>query len=263
LAAPTGRRTLFFGRLALASGQRHHRLILITRPIPLRLGLLDNEELLKARSVELAERSKRLIERTNDTNTKSNLGDCAAELIRLDNSNRFDSAQKALEQSVQWSEAERSLAHEIHSAEQMQNNTLAMSFDEVIQILDNWSRSYITSAHPEINIAGQNLYRALQQLVVPEERSTQKAALNYLMELFEVLLAHIGTKKDEVDNKSILTVRQLRRMRDAVLVTRELDIDDPELLDNQSRENLQFDSVTTARDALDEIYKNIVPVILP
>ncbi|MEO8104896.1 MAG: hypothetical protein ABI602_00990 [Candidatus Saccharibacteria bacterium] len=224
---------------------------------------MDNQEVLKARSVELAERANRLAERAGGTESQTKLRNCADELINLDNAARFEAAQSALEHSTQWSEDQRSLAHEINAAWLAQWGHQPMSFEQVLEILDGWVHTYQASSHPEIRTAGQNLRQALDQLVIPAQPAVQKDALNYLLELFEVLLSHLEAKQEQVNDQMKHTIHMLRNLRDATLVTRELTVDEADLLDNEKSSATQFDKVTAARDALDEIYASITPIIVP
>lgn len=223
---------------------------------------MDNQNILKARGIELAERAQRLRSRAPDTKTQEKLDNCADELIRPDNTDRFETAQNALELAAGWREEDRSLAHEINSAWLDQHGLDPISLEQALPTLTTWAALYQRSTRPEIQAAGKNLASALGQLAAPQQRSTQKYALNYLLEFLEAMLAHLATRDDGDDNMT-QTIRLLRSMRDAALVSRELIVDDAELLEADKVEDNQFDQVTQAREALDEIYSSMTQASRP
>ena len=87
-----------------------------------------------------------------------------------------------------------------------------------------------------------------------------KQALDYLISFLETILSHVQTKNNE--DKENSTISQLRNMRDAVLVKRELVIDISELVKENENENINANSVELARETLNEIYNKVKPITI-
>ena len=218
-----------------------------------------NTDTLKARSIELAERANRLRDKANDSAIKDKFDNAADSLIQIDNIDRFYLAQTMLEKDTAWSEEMRSLAHEINSAHHVLTNSTPISFEASMQTLEGWNKVYLSSSSPEISKIGSEIDSALQTLYINDPRSDRKYALDYLISFFETVLSHIQT--NNIANEDDPTVNQLRNMRDAVLVRRELTIDISELVKENADENINDDSVKLARETIAELYKTIKPVV--
>jgi hypothetical protein len=225
---------------------------------------MHNEDSFKARSIELAERLYRQKARAQETEEKIRLDDAADELIKVDNPNRFYTAQSKLEISSLWSEEQRALAHEISALDLGQRDIAPLQFPFVIQTLEGWVSFYAASPNEGTQEVGKTLYQALQELTAGQKTTVYKQALNYLLNLFEVLLTHSAAEAKAINTNLIdPSVILLRNMRDTTLVARELLVDDVELLDADNQENGQFGQVSAARETLQEIYATVKPVALP
>ncbi len=224
-----------------------------------------DDETLKARSVELAERANRLKEKAGDGYVREKFDSAADTLIQINNPDRFYFAQSKLEKDTTWTEEMRSLAHEIDLADKTIRNEELLTFDETIHAIAEWNMSYLASTRPEIHATGISINNAIKALSENQSEASIKVSLNYLMSFLETVLAHIQSKdksenKVEGLNKMVFV---LRNVRNALLVKRELSVDEDKLLEENEKENINTDRVELARDSLDEIYSTLKPVDLP
>jgi hypothetical protein len=217
-----------------------------------------NNDTLKARSIELAERANRLRDKTSDSVIKEKFDNAADILIQIDNLDRFYLAQSLLEKNTAWSEEMRSLAHELNSADHVVKNSLPISFEVSMQTLEEWNKAYLSSSNPEISKVGTEIDAALALLFTQDPESNMKQALDYMISFLETILSHIHTNSSE--DKDNPTIIELRNMRDAVLVKRELVIDISELVKENDNENINANSVELARETLNEIYNTVKPI---
>jgi len=218
---------------------------------------MDNDSL-KARSIELAERANRLRDKTSDSVIKEKFDSAADTLVQIDKLDRFYLAQSMLEKDTAWSEEMRSLAHELNSADHVIKSSSPISFENAVQTLKEWDIGYLSSPNPETAKTGTEIDSALALLNADDPKSDRKQALDSLISFFETLLSHIQTQNEmsETDNPKVI---QLRNMRDAVLVNRELTIDISELVKENDNENINENSVELARETLNELYDAIKP----
>ena len=209
----------------------------------------DNDEL-KARSIELAERAIRLRDRALDEDTKKKLHYVNNELINIDNRQRFYDAQTPLELVENWTEDQRALAHEINVADRqmrgIQSFNLEETVNQLIEIIDRMSES------PSLVIT--KVAESLQILLSNRARSERKAAVNYVLAFLEDALQ----KEDEGDvqqNESVdPTLIKFRNMRDSLLVHRELLYDAGELVEEYRFEGEKIERLGLLRHELDELY---------
>jgi hypothetical protein len=220
---------------------------------------MDNDNL-KARSIELAERANRLRDKTADSVIKEKFDNTADVLVQIDKLDRFYLAQSVLEKDTAWSEEMRSLAHELNSADHVIKNSKPISFVDAMQTLEEWNKAYLSSTNPEISKVGTEIDAALALLFTNDPESNMKQALDYLISFLETILSHVQTKNNE--DKENSTISQLRNMRDAVLVKRELVIDISELVKENENENINANSVELARETLNEIYNKVKPITI-
>jgi len=221
---------------------------------------MDTQEL-KARSIELAERAYRLKKLANGAQNRQVIDDTADELIRVDNPQRFHVAQSKLELKNIWPEELRSLAHEINVADHSLKGTSPLSSEEAYKILEQWAQVYTQSQQHEVIQTGFNILNAVESLASADAAKTRKESFNYLITLIETMMARVQlTIKD--DFASNASIDLLRNIRDAVLMEREMVVDDAELLDADQVDDNQVADIQLARKSLDEIYKTIEPVNL-
>src|ERR1019366_5215756 len=114
---------------------------------------MDNDTL-KARSIELAERANRLKDKASESDIRDKFDNAADVLIQIDKPDRFYLAQSKLENDAAWTEEMRSLAHEIDLADKTIRDDELLSLDETIQILGQWNKNYLSSTTTEIHETG-------------------------------------------------------------------------------------------------------------
>ena len=209
---------------------------------------------LKARSLELAERAYRLKERAGDSATTEKLDKVGDTLIEINNANRFYLAQTYLELIGIWAEDRRSLAHEINTEDQTLRKLNAITFEQVHEILETWVRAYTSSTVKTTISFGFTIQKVLAGL----DGQNKKEEFDTILEIIEQLLLN----SDVVINPSTIDSRilQLRAMRDALLVKRELDVDLGELNEENRAEGDQVARVELARSTLANVYDSMTVV---
>ncbi len=215
----------------------------------------DNDEL-KARSVELAERAFRLRDRIGDNDSKEKLHTVGNELINIDNRHRFYDAQRVLETSGAWTEDQRALAHEISVADRNVHGFNNMDIQESIKLLGQWAQIALNDTVPDkpdgkLVLLGQNL----QILVSSEDKRLRKDAVSYALSYVEEVLRFAHEDENQEDEMIDPLVMDLRNVRDSLLVHRELLYDEEDLLNRYKTEGETIERLGIVRHQLDELYR--------
>lgn len=214
----------------------------------------DNTNI-EARSIELAERAYRLKVRTNDAALKEKLESVGDQLILIEDPERFYNAQTILETVDLWLEDRRSLAHELNTIDKQINGQKNTSFAEVLLIIRKWVEGYSLSPSPAVKEYGLKMLELLSSVSSATTREQKKHSLISLLESIEDLLVNTHTAGSKAE--STQRVRMLRSLRDAVIVQRELQVDEQDLLQRNDQEISQGDRVKAAREVLEEVYSGI------
>ncbi|GAC1392121.1 MAG: hypothetical protein NVSMB46_07020 [Candidatus Saccharimonadales bacterium] len=217
----------------------------------------DYDTTIRARSIELAERAYRLQSHAISSEVADKLNSAGDELIHLDNPDRFYTSQSILETDGVWTEDQRSLAHELNVVDQQIHSERNLTLNEALTVLANWANTCTKNDKPEVRQFGSTINANVQMLAQEISSQDRKTALNGLIEIIEHLLknAHIANKPGTTDDR----IKQLRALRDVLLIQREVSSDINELLLEDQNQKQQIDRVSYARDILDEIYKTINP----
>lgn len=212
----------------------------------------DNDEL-KARSIELAERAFRLRDRATTNAAKEGLHSAGNELIMLDDTNRFYAAQSALELYNSWLEDQRSLAHEINVADRLLRGSQSLDITSILNRLEEWARDYVACRDPIVIKIGHSLNSNIILLNSSKNAQEKKEALNYIMLVIETLLEHTA-QQDGTSRTVNEMVLLLRAMRDGILVARELSYDEEDLLTKYREEGAVVERLAVARHTVAELY---------
>ncbi|MFZ3010175.1 MAG: hypothetical protein WA030_04150 [Candidatus Microsaccharimonas sp.] len=215
----------------------------------------DNEEL-KARSVELAERAFRLRDKAKDGNTQEKLHAAGNELIMIDNRRRFYDSQRELEQGDTWSEDQRTLAHEINVADRNMRGTIIISFESSLEYLNQWFQSVSDNPPEGVTELIENLVEELQIIKTSGSDNRRKEAINFIITFIEEVLQYSHKDEDIKNEMTDPTVLMLRDIRDSLLVHRELMFDENELVTRYKSEGQRIERLGLARHQLAELYKS-------
>ncbi len=214
-----------------------------------------DEDSLKARSIELAERAYRQRDRAGDSDKQLTLDETADELILLENPDRFFVAQSKLENIKTWTDELRTLAHEINTADQHIRQSQMLTTDVALEIINEWATSYSTSPTPQVATLGARMQQSLQQLSQKQSQQDTKSALTFLLTILESMLKHEQDKDtSEIIKESIVYVRAIR---DALLTMRALLVNAKELLIEDQQEEVHENSLDLVRDSLAEVYEQM------
>ena len=217
-----------------------------------------SDRLLVARSIELAERAKRLEKKTGESNVGAELEHAANILIQTDNPDRFYQAQTVLEQEAIWADDRRSLAHELNGIDQVLRYAQPLPYDEVLELFMILTKKYVASTDDEVADLGFALNKIMGMIVSGQDEVTRGQGTSELLAMSERLLA---SSHDVMDPATIQpTILQLRAMRDTILVERETAFDINILKSDASLTSSQDLRLLASRKALDEIYKHITPI---
>ena len=215
---------------------------------------ITNNDELKARSVELAERAFRLRDRAEDTPTKEKLHNAGNELVLIDNRQRFYDAQRILEQGDAWTEDQRALAHELNVADRTYRGNNSISFEDARQFIETLVATTTNSRPNGIDELTEKLSQHFRTLTVSNDEQRRKVAIDFILSYIEEGLQHSHNEegiKNEMTDPIVLT---LRGIRDSLLVHRELLFDENELMNTYQNEGAQIERLGLARHQLDQLY---------
>ena len=214
---------------------------------------MTNDEF-NARSIELAERTYRLKEKSGDFATSTILEQVGDELILVDQIDRFYRAQSFLEALTVWTDDVRSLAHEINELDKLVAATLNLSFEQCMNTLQELANKYSSSASDEVRAFGANLEGLLNNISTPTDETALGASLDSLLDAVEDLLINIH-KSSKSESQS--NVRLLRSIRDAILVKRQISVDKRKLEKLDDQDISQEMRVRASQEALEEVYEKL------
>ena len=215
---------------------------------------MDNDEL-KARSIELAERAFRLRDRATDTDTKEKLHATGNELIQVDNRQRFYDAQRILERGDVWTEDQRTLAHEINVADRQLRGGVTLTIEQALKYVEQWVEA-AKKVTVDQDVTTEPLEEHFRTLLVSNDEIRRKNAIGYLLSYAEDILqyAHVNDHpENEMTDPAVLAVRDIR---DSLLVHRELLFDEEDLVEKFKNEGQAIDRLGLARHQVEELYKS-------
>lgn len=215
----------------------------------------QQEKLLIARSVELAERAKRLQQRS-DMTVRNELKSVADLLVQTTDMDRFYYAQSALEEESVWSDDRRSFAHELNLIDLNLNNIPTLEYDQSIVYINNLADSYAKSDDDDVVSFGRDLQQTVNALMSSEGRPATKGQyITQLLVSIEQMLASIHSTLDTTTPSA--TVRHLRTIRDSILIERAVGDALLGLIDDALEDIEQGQRITASREALAEIYSHV------
>lgn len=215
---------------------------------------------LKARAIELAERAYRQKDRATDERVQEALDATAAELLRIDDIQRFFKAQSKLEKHSLWTEEQRALAHEMSAADLTIKNVQTFDIDVAVLFLKRWANSYLASTNDEARQVGEGINAALEKLMALETLAVKQESFNYIISFLEAVLEHAANNEATVSTETIVL---LRNMRDSLLSARELLYDEDDLLEKVQDPNSEIVRLRLARESVEAIIAGIKPVQVP
>ncbi len=208
-----------------------------------------------ARSIELAERAKRLIHSsTMGAGIGGQLDDVAEQLTNLDNSDRYYFAQSELEKNIKWTNEVRALAHEMNTEDSKLRKIDPLSPQAMHESIAYWIKSYSKSTlRTTIDFA--NKLNDAFVLMQNNDRSVQSNGYSNLLAIIEQMLSSSHKiNDDKIVDHNVIT---LRMIRDALLDEKELNVDLYELqLEEKEDDNQQY-FVDMAREEVTDIFNGI------
>jgi hypothetical protein len=212
----------------------------------------DNDEL-KARSIELAERAFRLRDRAPDTKTEQKLHATGNELININNRQRFYDAQRSLEIAENWTEDQRALAHEISVADRNLRGIGSVDIKETLETLQQWVIAANTKKVTDNPTTLLNQH--LEKLLTTGNESGERDSVTYVLSYIEDALQFAHNDENPQDEITYPIILNLRNFRDSLIVHRELLYDEDELITKYQNESEKIQRLGLARQQLDELYK--------
>ena len=220
---------------------------------------MNNDDELKARSIELAERAFRLRDRAQEPTDKEKLHAAGNELINIENPQRFYDAQRMLEIGGIWTEDQRSLAHEMNVADRGHRGSAPVTLASAVELISKWIYP-IKEMSLDANDPRNTLLYMAQVLIAGDDNEEYKKAIGYLISYVENILQYAHEDEIVRDEMADTFVLSLRNVRDALLVHRELLYDEDQLVNTYKHEGEKVEQIGLLRHQLDELYKTALDV---